>query len=149
MAACFGLSSVNRRTTTLVSTAITAPNHFPSDSGSHLSRCLRFACGPQTAGDLVESRFGETPGGAQQNSIFCFFDRKLSARSPGPGGAYRFGQNDLALARNPVVSVGKTPVRLSDKYRRIGFRIRAYAEHVLASPTRSWLLLFTTPGEPP
>ena len=44
----------------------------------HLRYGLRFALGPQAAGDLIETGFREAAGGTQQNSIDRFFDCELS-----------------------------------------------------------------------
>ena len=52
----------------LVSTAIMTPNHLAFHGGTHLRGCPHFALGPQTAGHLVEIRFGERIGRARQDA---------------------------------------------------------------------------------
>ncbi len=100
-AACFGLSPVSSRTTTLVSTAVMTSHYLASNRITHLRRRLRFAFGPQTAGDLVEISFREAVRGTQQNSIAGFFDGELRARRPGSGSSYVLGEDDLALSGEP------------------------------------------------
>jgi len=63
----------------------------------YLRNGLRFALGPQAAGDLIESGLREPAGGAQQNSIAGFFDGEFSTRHPGSGRAYVLRQDDLAF----------------------------------------------------
>src|SRR5258708_7370511 len=96
-AACLRSSPVSNRTSTLVSTAIMAPNHLASNGGTHLRGRFRFAFGPQTAGDVVEIGFRETAGGTQQNSTPGFFHDELGARYPGTGSTDILGQDNLAF----------------------------------------------------
>jgi hypothetical protein len=72
-----------------------APDHLASDRRLHLRERFRFTFGVQAADNLVESGFGEKPGGTQQNTIAGLFGGGFGARYPDFGSMYFFGQLQL------------------------------------------------------
>jgi len=83
-ASCFKSSPTSRRTNTSVSSAIVPSHHLASDGSTYPRGRFRFAAGPQTAGDLLQVRGGETSGGTRRNPV-------VRAISPGLGTTYALG----------------------------------------------------------
>jgi hypothetical protein len=106
-AAGFGLSLVNSRTKTLVSTAIMTPAHLACKSSIRLCKRFRLTFGPKRANHLADIGLRETARGAEQNSIDGFFDCKFRSWAPGAGCAYALGQDHLSLGGEPRGSHGR------------------------------------------
>jgi hypothetical protein len=77
------------------------PDHPALNRGMHLRERFRFAFGPQTAGDLVETGFGEPAGGTQQYALPGLFNGEFGAWRPSSRSTYVLGQDDLTARGEP------------------------------------------------
>src|SRR5712692_4452094 len=100
-AACLRSSFVNRRTMTLVSTAVMALLDFAGDRPPHLRGRFRFPGPLQAASHFLQPGLRKPPHGAQQHTLRCLLNGEFRPRQPGPGVANRLGENHLAFCREP------------------------------------------------
>src|SRR5262249_12265167 len=76
-------SSASRRTTTLVSTAVMTPLHFPANCRLHLSERFGFTFVAQTANDVFQFGLRKRARRAQEDAIAGLFNGEFGAGSPG------------------------------------------------------------------
>lgn len=94
-----GIVAGEKRTTALVSTAVTALPHLRGEGSAHLPE--RFGSDPrwQAAGDLIDGCGREPRGRPKEDTLWSFFDSEPGPWRPIAGIANAFRKDDPALGR--------------------------------------------------